>query len=136
MANLSSIQLLYRSDLDLLTVRWLADSPLSELQAEYDAVLATDQARHTGRWLLDVRRRPIPTAEATQWVTYDWLPRAAAALAPAQLRLAYLISPSRKEVPRTDTTLRPTVQDTLAPKRLYTLSLFADEGEAVRWLTA
>lgn len=132
----TALQLLYRPDLDLLTARWFAEVPLPQLQTEHEAVLRAGQQHGTARWLLDVRRRDVPTAEAAEWVTYDWLPRVAAAMAPTRLRLAYLISPARGEALRTNPALQTSVQDALAATCPYELRLFGDEGEAVRWLIA
>jgi len=134
MPDLSSLQLIYRSDLDLLTARWLTDSTLLNIQAEYEALLAAGQTHATGRWLLDLRRRPIPTADVAQWVMYDWLPRAAASMAPVRLRLAYFISPGRRDAMRTDASLYARMKDALDPEQPYDLQLFSDEGEAVGWL--
>ena len=120
----------------MLTVRWLDNSDLPELQANYAAVIVAGQQHRTVRWLLDVRRRVLPTSEAAQWVTDEWLPRAVAALTPTRLRIAYLISPTREETLRSNTTLQPGILAATAPDRPYDLRLFADEGEAVRWLTA
>ncbi|HLK97670.1 MAG TPA: hypothetical protein VK364_07880 [Hymenobacter sp.] len=136
MPDLSSLQLIYRPDLDLLAARWLTDSTPLNIQAEYEALLVAGQTHATGRWLLDLRRRSIPAAEVAQWVTYDWLPRAAAAMAPIRLRLAYFISPGRRDALRTDASFYASAQEALAPERPYDLQLFSDEGEAVSWLLA
>ena len=130
----SSLHLCYRSDLNLFLVRWLTDSTLANLQAEYEFVLSDQRASCTERWLLDLRCRPTPTIEAANWVTYNWLPRAAARLIPARLRLAYLISSARAEALETDPNLQPNVKDAMAPNRHYDLQLFGNEDEAVQWL--
>lgn len=136
MNQFPSLQFCYRSDLGFFMVHWLADSTLPTLQAEYEAVLANEDAHRTERWLLDVRQRPTPTIEAANWVTYNWLPRAAAALAPARLRLAYLISAEQAEFIRTDPALQANIQDALAPNRHYDIHLFGEEAEALHWLIA
>ncbi|TGE17773.1 hypothetical protein [Hymenobacter elongatus] len=130
-----ALDLLYRPDLDLLMVRWLADVSFTELQAQYEAILIEGQSHHTLRWLLDVRRRAVPTQEAAQWVTHNWLPRAAAAISSGWLQLAYFISPTRDEVMHSDVLVQPIVQAALAPTQPYDLRMFKDEGDAVRWLT-
>ena len=90
-----TIALVYRPDLAVLTVRWLTDSNVTTLRDEYEAVLLADDSRRSPRWLFDVRRRPTTDAEAAHWVIADWLPRAAVAIAPARLRLAYLVTHAR-----------------------------------------
>jgi hypothetical protein len=136
MPDLSSLQLVYRPDLSLLTARWLDDSVLPTIQAEYEAVLAAGKRHATGRWLLDLRRRPIPNADVSQWVIGDWLPRAAATMAPIRLRLAYFISPSRDEALRNNKALYSSMQDALSPSQPYDIHLFGNEAEAVCWLLA
>ncbi len=129
-----TLQLTYRPDLDLLTGRWFADSPLPELREEYAAVLAAGLAHGTTRWLLDVRRRDLPSEEAANWVSFEWLPRAAAACT-QPLRLAYLVSALRAEAVRSDGRLLASVHEALDLPQPYVLQLFRDEGEAVAWLT-
>ena len=136
MNEFPSLQFCYRSDLGLFTVRWLSDSLFPTLQVEYEAVLTNEDAHRTERWLLDLRQRPTPTIEAANWVVYNWLPRAAAALVPARLRLAYLISAERAELIRTDPALQANIQDALAPNRHYDVHLFGEEAEALHWLGA
>ena len=132
----SSLAIHYRPDLGLLTARWMADSDLPTLQAEYEAILDTGRHHRSTRWLLDVRRREVPTMEAAAWVAGHWLPLAAAAVAPSHLQLAYLISPLRAETLRTDPALQATAEQALQATAPYDLRLFGDEGEAVRWLTS
>ncbi|WP_210517899.1 hypothetical protein [Hymenobacter terricola] len=136
MPSNSSLQLNYRPDLGVLMVRWLEDSTFPHLQDEYEAVLTAEPTQRTGRWLLDVRRRPTPTIEAANWVIYNWMPRAAATLLPDRLRIAYLISSLRAEALSSDPDIQISLQDALAPGRHYDMAVFGDEAEAVRWLTA
>ena len=131
----SSLQLAYRPDLDMLTARWFTESDLPQLQEEYAAVLAAGLAAGTTRWLLDVRRRDVPTAEAAHWVSFEWLPRAAAQVG-GPLRLAFLISPLRAEALRTAANLQPSVRAVLDSPQPYQLQTFGDEGAAVTWLVA
>lgn len=129
-------QLHYRTDLDVFVVCWATDANLLELQAEHEAALAAGRAHGTSRWLLDIRYRPAPSAEAARWVAFDWLPRAAAALAPACPRFAYLVSAVRARALRTDPALLPSVHEVFRPGLPYKLCLFEDEAEALSWLTA
>ncbi|SHJ67536.1 hypothetical protein SAMN02745146_3667 [Hymenobacter daecheongensis DSM 21074] len=136
MLHTPGLSIHYRPDLDLLTARWLQDSDLPTLQAEYATLLAAGQTHQATRWLMDVRRREAPSLEATTWVTQQWLPQAVATMLPARLRLAYFISPARAEVLRTNSALQPLVRETLARIHDYEMEVFGDEGEAVRWLLA
>ena len=136
MPDAYSLHLAYRSDLDVFTARWLTDSVFATMRDEYEAVLLAEEAHRTHRWLFDVRRRPTTTAEAAQWVTADWLPRAVLATQPARLRLAFLVAPARAEALRLDASLRVIMEAALHPSHPYYLQWFGDEGEAVRWLMA
>ena len=136
MFDSASLQLVYRPDLDVFTVRWLTNSAFATLRDEYEAVLLADEAHRTCRWLFDVRRRPTTTAEATEWVTTHWLPRAAAVTQPGRLRLAYLVAPARAEALRLDTRLRVLMEAALTSNHPYDLQTFGDEGAAMRWLLA
>ena len=122
MATPSSLEISYDSEHDLCTVRWLTDSSMPSLQAEYEAVLAAEQVRRTARWLLDVRRRPLPTIETANWVSFNWLPRAAELLAPAQLCVAYLVSNDRAKALAADSALQANLNDALAPNHYYQIA--------------
>ena len=137
MATPSSLEISYDPEQDVCTVRWLTDSTMPNLQAEYEAVLTAGPARRTARWLLDVRRRPLPTIETANWLNFNWLPRAAGLLAPAQLCVAYLMSSDRAKALAADSVLQSNLNDTLAaPDHYYQIGLFEDEDAAVRWLLA
>ena len=131
-----TITLAYRSDLAVLTVRWLTDSSVATLREEYEAVLLADDLRRSPRWLFAVRRRPTTDAEAARWVIADWLPRVVEAIAPARLRLAYLVTHTRIEALRENQPLRAVMDDALVPAHPYDMAVFSDEGEAMRWLLA
>ncbi|MBD2722036.1 hypothetical protein [Hymenobacter armeniacus] len=124
----------YRPDLDLFTARWLSLTQAATTQAEYDLLLQAPEALGTPHWLLDVRRRPIITLESARWVTGEWLPRAAALLSPARLRVAFLVAPVRAETLRDDPTLRAVMEAAYAPGHAFDLRTFTDEGAAVAWL--
>ncbi len=131
-------QLTYRPDLHVVIGRWLndydpADHDFAGLRAEYDRVLAACRAHGTTRLLLDIRRRNDPTEAVTRWFSQQWLPEAVAAVAPARLRLAYLSSPQRFELLRTNSRIGGHLQEALACPT-YDMELFDDEGAATRWL--
>ncbi|HEX8505621.1 MAG TPA: hypothetical protein VF630_09645 [Hymenobacter sp.] len=128
------LQFAYRPDLDLFTVRWLSTYTGSTERIEYEAVLEAPEALGTPHWLLDVRRRPATTLDAARWVTTDWLPRAAALLRPARLRVAFLVPPVRAEFLRADPALQAVMETAYAPFHPFALRTFTDEGAAVAWL--
>ncbi|MBF9141153.1 hypothetical protein [Hymenobacter properus] len=130
----STVQFAYRPDLDLFTARWLSLTSGSTERGEYEALLRAPEALGTPHWLLDVRRRPTTTPEAARWVTTDWLPRAAALLRPARLRLAFLVPPVRAENLRADPALHAIMSAAYAPGHPFDLRTFTDEGAAVAWL--
>jgi hypothetical protein len=132
----ANLQLHYRPDLALLTARWLGESGLEQLQNEYRDLEQQAVAHGACRLLLDIRRRDTPSAEAAQWFTNVWLPGVKTALAPAALRLAYLIPPRRAEQLRADAAAAPSLHQAAAAGQSHALALFHDEGEAVRWLLA
>ncbi|MFD2720709.1 hypothetical protein ACFST9_18450 [Hymenobacter monticola] len=134
MSLTSSVQFAYRPDLDLFTARWQSLTTGSTTQAEYEGLLQAPEAQGTPHWLLDVRRRPLITVASARWVTTNWLPRAAAQLRPARLRLAFLVAPVRAENLRTDPELRDVMEAAYAPGHPYDLRTFTDEGAAVAWL--
>lgn len=128
------LDLSYRPDLRILAVRWLRAVTLEELQRGFRAALAEATARQAGRWLVDVRRRTELDAASSGWVALHLLPEAAAALAPAPLVVAYLLSPMRAQELRRDAGLRDATAASVAPERPYQLATFIDEGPAVQWL--
>lgn len=134
MSDLANFQLHHRPDLGILTARWLGESELGQLRAEYRATQELAVAHGTCRLLLDIRRRDTPNAAATQWFSEVWLPALKAALAPAPVRLAYLISPLRTQQLRDDVGAATNLNAAAAAGQSHALALFHDEGEAVRWL--
>ncbi|OON68747.1 hypothetical protein B0919_11190 [Hymenobacter sp. CRA2] len=115
-------------------MRWPADAPFVQLQADFEAVLNTAEAQRTAHWLLDVRRREELTPELAEWTTHDFFPRAARQLSFQVLRIGVLASPTRMAVYEQDGVQRDTLQFGLDGARPYRLRLFGDEGAAVEWL--
>lgn len=130
------LDLSYRPDLRVLTVRWLRAVTFAELQLGFRAAAAEAEAHQAALWLVDVRRRTELDAASSGWVALELLPDAAARLAPATLRVAYLLSPMRAQELRRDAGLREASAASRAPERPYQLATFIDEGPAVRWLLA
>lgn len=131
-----NVKTTYNAHQNLFAVRWQAELSLPTLQDEYEALLAEATSRRAVRWLLDVRQRPTPSIEAANWVTLNWLPRAAALVAPTRLSVAYVISSQRAEALALDPELVANVNDVMAPNRHYQLALFGTEDEALGWLLA
>ncbi|TGE21964.1 hypothetical protein E5K00_17050 [Hymenobacter aquaticus] len=128
------LDLSYRTDLGILTVRWLRAVTFEELRQGFTLALSVAQERRAAYWLVDARRRTELDATSSEWVAQKLLPEAAASLAPAALHVAYLLSPARAEQLRQDSDLRTVVvkaQDASQPYRLHT---FLDEGPATQWL--
>ncbi|UYZ61054.1 hypothetical protein [Hymenobacter latericus] len=128
------LDLQYRPDLRVLTVRWLRDVSFAELQAGFRAALHLGLAHRATHWLVDVRRRAELNASSSGWVAQHLLPEAAAGLRPAQLYVAYLLSPARVEAIQATAALAQTVAASQAATQPYTLQIFMDEGPAVQWL--
>jgi len=127
-------QLDYLPEINVLAVRWLADSDLPELAAQYEQALGSALLHDTAHWLLDVRQRPTATPETSRWVVFEWLPRAAATF-PRPLRLAVLAAPARFELIGTAPALQASAHEALHASNSYQLRLFTDEGTALAWLT-
>jgi len=127
------LDLSYRPDLGVLNIRWLRSVSFGEMQQGFQAALREGQQQAT-RWLVDVRRRTELEADSSQWVARQLLPQAAAQVAPAVLRVAYLLSPARAELLRSNEALREATTAAQAPTQPYRLQTFLDEGPAVQWL--
>ena len=133
-ATADFLALAYRPDLATLTVRWLRAVSFAELQAGFQEALRLAQAHRAHRWLVDVRRRTELDAASSTWVAQQLLPQAASEVAPAQLSVAYLLSPTRAQELHRDVGLREAVAAAQAPAQPYQLVTFLDEGPAVEWL--
>lgn len=136
MYSSSTLVIQYRPDLDILTVRWLAELLTDRFQQEYNTILQEAQIYDTPRWLIDVRRRPHPAPDMADWAANVWLPQVVTALAPRRPRLAYLISPSREQSLKASPALQASVQAASSPERGYDVAIFNNEGEANNWLLA
>lgn len=126
----------FRPDLQVLVVRWPADAPFPQLQADFEAILAAAVEHRAHHWLLDVRRREDLAPELAQWTTHDFFPRAASQLGTPPLRIAALASPARMAVYERDEFQRRTLAFGQEGVRPYRLQLFGDEGSAMHWLTS
>ncbi|GGG30179.1 hypothetical protein [Hymenobacter glacieicola] len=129
------LQLAHRPDLQLLTLRWLRDATLPEVQVGCQAALELARQQGTTHWLVDVRRRVAVQAENSAWMIDTFLPAAATALEPSLLLVAYLISPTRLEA----INLEPAAKNAAIirsqdPAQPYRLRVFLNEADAIQWL--
>ena len=134
--ELPSRTISFRTDLQVMVVRWHTYAPLETVMADYAEMLGAAEARDVCDWLLDVRRREKVTAELSAWVAYTFYPRAVVRLAPRRLRLAVLSSPTLTEAYRSAADQKKYVQHVLDPAQPYNVGLFEDEGQAMQWLCA
>ncbi|OWP63274.1 hypothetical protein CDA63_09615 [Hymenobacter amundsenii] len=125
----------YRSDLNVLLVRWLTDATPSQLRQHYAALLAAAQQVGCTHWLLDVRRRFTPNPETSRWAAEEWMPTALAALHPRPVYIACLLAPLRATQFSPDEAINTAITANLeAVRQAYHFETFTDEGEAMRWL--
>ncbi len=124
----------YRSDLEVLVMRWLRPNTLPETQVSYQHLLALAQEHDCANWLLDGRRDGPLVLETARWLGQQFLPAAAQQLAPQPLRLAVFSSPARLEQRLADTEVAAVVAEAIAATQPYQTSLFLDEGKALAWL--
>ncbi|OON68745.1 hypothetical protein [Hymenobacter sp. CRA2] len=133
-AEFDFLDLGYRPDLRVLTVRWLRPVSFVELQIGFRAALALNEHHHAALWLIDVRRRTELEAASSAWVADHLLPDAAAAVAPGTLHVAYLLSPMRADELNRDAGLRTATASAQSAAQPYRLATFIDEGPALQWL--
>ncbi|GAB3868900.1 hypothetical protein GCM10028824_14970 [Hymenobacter segetis] len=126
--------LAYHESLDAVLLRWLGPYTPAEARKSYQAALALARRHCCARWLLDARSTGPLNLEVAAWLTHEFLPMAAARLAPHPLRLAVICSLARFQQLHTDPTVAAAVGAALAEERPYQAGLFYDEGAAVAWL--
>ncbi|QKG52712.1 hypothetical protein [Hymenobacter sp. BRD67] len=126
----------FRTDLQVMVVRWHTHASLGVVQADYARMLRSAEEAGMNHWLLDVRRREKVAVELSAWVTDSFYPEAVARLAPRRLRMAVLSSPALFEVYRSDAEHKKYVEYAVDRERPYDIGLFHDEGEAMQWLCA
>ncbi|GAB2776700.1 hypothetical protein HNQ93_001916 [Hymenobacter luteus] len=128
------LNLSYRTDIGVLTARWLRSVTLAELQAGFQQVRQHSLAHSATHWLVDVRRRTELDATSSGWVVRELLPAAAQDAAPATLHIAYLLAPTREALLRTDSDMQATTMAAESPTQPYRLRTFIQEGLAMQWL--
>ncbi|MBD2768838.1 hypothetical protein IC235_13160 [Hymenobacter sp. BT664] len=133
--ELTSRTIFFRPDLRVMVVRWHTHVPLEAVQADYGRMLAAAEQFGFSDWLLDVRRRDQASAELSAWVSSTFYPVAVERLAPRRLRIAVLSSPALADTYRSDPDQRRYVAYVVDDARPFDLQLFADEGQAMHWLS-
>ncbi|RFP64945.1 hypothetical protein D0N36_11435 [Hymenobacter lapidiphilus] len=133
--NTLALSITFRSDLDLLIVRWLRDVKRSELQEGYTQVLQAAIQHQATCWLIDSRRRVQPNAEMVDWLAQEFLPELSSALNNRPVYLACLVGATWQPGKTPATPLAVLAQSSsLASKNEYQVRLFSDEGIATSWL--
>ncbi|MGY3090565.1 hypothetical protein ACVWYF_003620 [Hymenobacter sp. UYAg731] len=132
--ELPSRSISFRPDLGVMVVRWHSHASFEVVQADYAHMLAAAEEHGISNWLLDVRRRDKIPADLSAWVTNVFYPRATQQLAPRRLRMAVLNSPALTEAYTSDPDQKKYVTYVMDPARPFDISLFEDEGAAMRWL--
>lgn len=123
----------YRSDLRMLVLRWLRDASLSEIQLGHQAALHLARQHAVTHWFIDVRRRLLVDNVHSSWLIDEFLPQAAALL-PAPLRVAYLMSPNRQRTIDSQPELQLIFSRSQTPNLPYRMQSFMDEAATIKWL--
>jgi hypothetical protein len=132
--ELPSRTLAFRTDLNVMVVRWHSVAETLAVQADYAQMLAAAREHGMSGWLLDVRRRQVAALELGPWVNGTFYPEAVAVFAPQRLRLAVLSSPALTAAYSTDPGHQKEVAYALDPARPFDMAVFEDEGQAMQWL--
>ena len=133
--ELPSRTIFFRSDLQVMVVRWHTHASFEVVQADYAQMLAAAEAHGISSWLLDVRRRHKIPVDLSAWVSNEFYPQATLRLAPRRLRMAVLNSPALTEAYTADPEQKKYVDFVMSPARPFDVGLFDDEGAAMRWLS-
>jgi hypothetical protein len=97
----------------------------SESQAVLDAIIRAMRAHHGSRWLVDGRKMRVIKQADQDWITQNWLPRAAA----AGLKLAAIVQP-------TSAVAMTNIDDVArVSENGIDVRFFSTVEKAARWLT-
>ncbi len=116
------LELRYRPDLQLLVARWRRPVSAAELRQGYRATLQLAREVNCPFWQVDMRSRNAPNAADCQWLTTEFLARAAQRMA-GPVCLGYLLSPKLLAEMGGPVTGSNKV------------AFFAEEGPLTAWLT-
>lgn len=121
------LQLAYRTDLHLLTGRWLCTTTEAELHHGCDLLRQAALHYECANWLIDSRRCAHRCLTRLAWVAERFLPQTQRELG-GTLRAGFLVLPDYLR-------LLPDAAPTV-PDAALQLALFLDEGAASAWLAA
>ena len=79
----------WNQDLKAACVEMQGWASTTEAQVTLDAIIRALKAHHGSRWLLDARKMKVLKQSDQDWISQNWLPRAAA----AGLKLAAVVLP-------------------------------------------
>jgi hypothetical protein len=116
------LELRYRADVRLVVARWRRPVSAAELRQGYRATLRLARAVGCPFWQVDMRSRNAPEEADRQWLTTEFLVRAAQRLA-GPVCLGYLLSPKL---------LAQMGGPTAGNNQV---AFFAEEGPLTAWLT-
>ncbi|QDA59905.1 hypothetical protein [Hymenobacter jejuensis] len=124
------LQIVFRSDLNVLVGRWMRQTTPSEMQQGYHDLLDVAVSQNCRRWLVDVRRRDHANQDGTSWMQQTFFPQLAPRLG-SKVSLAYLFAPSHLNDLEADATVPPL---TYFDGRPYRVQRFVEEHIAMSWL--
>lgn len=116
------LELRYRADLQLLVARWRRPVSAAELRQGYRATLRLAREVKCPFWQVDLRSRNAADPADRQWLTAEFLTRAAQRLA-GPVCLGYLLTPSL---------LAQMGGPTASTNQV---AFFSEEGPLTTWLT-
>ena len=116
------LELRYRPDLHLLVARWHRPVLAAELRQGYLAILRLARLVQCPFWQIDLRSRNAPAPTERQWLTAEFLVRAAQRL-DGPVCLGYLLTPSL---------LAQMGGPTASTNQV---AFFSEEGPLTAWLT-
>ncbi|MBC6991853.1 hypothetical protein [Hymenobacter sp. BT491] len=96
--DLTYVRLNYRSDLEVLFVRWTQPVGSEEHRAGYHAALELAKTTGAMRWQIDLRSRGLASAEDFEWVLTTFRAALLASLGGRPARIAYLVAPYHLEL--------------------------------------
>lgn len=121
------LQLAYRTDLHLLTGRWLCSTSEAELYHGCEQLRRAALHHQCGNWLVDSRRCANRCPDRLAWVASRFLPQTQRELG-GTLRAGFLVLP--------DYLLTLASPAAAVPDAALQFALFLDEGAASAWLAA
>ncbi|WP_426058627.1 hypothetical protein [Hymenobacter sp. B1770] len=128
--SLPLLQLTPRPDLGILVGRWGFQPEPTLLPTAYEQLAEAALRDDCHFWLQDIRRRTSNDPNTTTWLLAEYFPSMATRLK-ARLSVAYLVGP---DLHRHIVNGPDFVPVELYNDKPFTIGLFGDEGQAIRWL--